>query len=345
VSVAPLTPLVPGSDSITIAGSGFGTDPELVTVSLASDKSACAVTTVVDTEIVCALSSDVVGGDKRVLVDVWPMGRASVATGSFATVSVGLAITGVSPTSGSVRGGTILTISGYGFAPIGPYQRVTVGGVDCVPRVIRNYECKPSGFDRGFSCDRGIGHYQAPISVRQSSHWIDFSSSTSIQCQVASQSNVTEGAATITLQMVSSSRLQNETLLREDLTAADNNFDCWVLAGCAKRNKAFDAIGVFGDDFVFDGATDSFAGYAFADAATPVVTSMSPDSGMVGTEVIFRGSGFAGTDPTDENFYETQFGFFEQTVSLASRRISPLTLSLPHFRPISPSTSVWSSPI
>ena len=96
-------------------------------------------------------------------------GPAVWAGGS--TVEAALVVSGVFPASGSLHGGTILTISGAGFAPAGAQNVVTLrlrrqaaggggqnggdggdgGGDDgkkrirCIPKTMRNYMCAPYG--------------------------------------------------------------------------------------------------------------------------------------------------------------------------------------------------------
>ena len=66
--------------------------------------------------------------------------------------TVALVIEGVAPLNGSRVGGTELTITGSGFARLGPMNNVTVGGVPCVPKTLKNLACRLSPFDSGQPC-------------------------------------------------------------------------------------------------------------------------------------------------------------------------------------------------
>ena len=79
----------------------------------------------------------------------------------------------------------------------------------------------------------------------------------------------------------------------------------------------------FGEDFEdqFTGATLRHSnGFTFTEAATPVVTHITPTTGMPGSRVEIFGSNLAAaldsdfdlTPPRDEQYYMSRFGFFEQ---------------------------------
>ena len=58
----------------------------------------------------------------------------------------------VEPRSGSVHGGAVIAIHGEGFASFGPHNKVTVGGVPCIPRTLKNLECRRDAVSMGFAC-------------------------------------------------------------------------------------------------------------------------------------------------------------------------------------------------
>ena len=81
----------------------------------------------------------------------------------------------------------------------------------------------------------------------------------------------------------------------------------------------------FGEDFEdqFTGATVTVSnGFTFTEAATPVVTHITPTTGMPGSRVEIFGSNLAAaldsdgehTPPLDSNYYMSRFGFFEQFI-------------------------------
>ena len=69
----------------------------------------------------------------------------------------------------------MLTITGAGFAGVGPLNKVLVGGVACIPRVVRNHACKASEADNGHDCVNARARSTDPWSLRDNAHWIDFS--------------------------------------------------------------------------------------------------------------------------------------------------------------------------
>ena len=309
--------VVPGSDSITITGTGFGEDVDLVDVTLMSDLTPCSVTSVTSTKIICKVGPLTSGGPTTVAVRIDANGYAVADDNANTEVKIDMAITSISPNKGSNIGGTIVTISGHGFAAFGPYNKVTIGDLDCVPRVIRNFECRPTEADRGLNCDQSLAYYKDSIATRQFAQWIDFSNPTSIECQITNTTKKSDAAVDVKVQLITNDFIRNATKLREDIMSVDRNFDCWVLDGCAMRDENYDPIGKFGKDFTYDGIQKTKSnGFSFAAASTPKVNNMSPNSGMVGTEIEFRGEGFDGAEVTDRNYYETKFGFFEQTKNL-----------------------------
>lgn len=108
---------------LTINGSLFGTDEDGITADVGGTP--CRVTTVEDTSIKCNLSS-LTAGSHLVRVHVAVKGYAA----SSIRVEVPGVITSVSPSSGSVMGGTKVTITGFGFKP--DDTRVTFGDKECL---------------------------------------------------------------------------------------------------------------------------------------------------------------------------------------------------------------------
>lgn len=94
---------------LTLTGSGFGTDPSNVTVTLGTGS--CVISAVTDVEIVCNMQN-VPAGTHSVLVTVEGKGLAQALD---VTVENQAKLSGISPTSGSIHGGTRLIITGNGF--------------------------------------------------------------------------------------------------------------------------------------------------------------------------------------------------------------------------------------
>ncbi|XP_048254422.1 fibrocystin-L-like isoform X3 [Haliotis rufescens] len=112
------------STTITVTGTMFGTDAAALAVKL--DESVCTISgSVTDTTFSCAVG-DVAVGNHNVAVVVAGKGTAATTV----TVESSAVISGVTPSTGSVNGGTVLTINGNGFV-VGE-TTVQVGGEDCV---------------------------------------------------------------------------------------------------------------------------------------------------------------------------------------------------------------------
>lgn len=106
-----ITPtIVSNGDSVTITGSGFSI-VALENIVKFGDVS-CDVTTSIATMITCTLGVGQVG-QKALNIEVLNYGIATISDDLFINYTMSLAH--VMPTSGSVAGGTIITVTGYGF--------------------------------------------------------------------------------------------------------------------------------------------------------------------------------------------------------------------------------------
>lgn len=129
-----LTPKI-GSVSLSggilnIVGLGFSTTAEDNVVHLGS--SDFGVNTASATEI-SADVSDAPAGVHVVKVYVAGKGLTTSTTGSDLTISVDLSLDAVSPSAGSVAGGTVMTLTGSGFNKIAPgNNKIEVCGSSCV---------------------------------------------------------------------------------------------------------------------------------------------------------------------------------------------------------------------
>ena len=103
---------------LTITGTGFDASNNKVTVGGAD----CSVTASSSTSIECTLSAGP-NGDHAVIVHA-SKGQTSGST----TFTFTSGLSSISPTSGSRKGGLLLTIAGFGFSPD---ATVTVGGEAC----------------------------------------------------------------------------------------------------------------------------------------------------------------------------------------------------------------------
>jgi hypothetical protein len=127
-SVAPSGGTAAGGTPITIAGTGFASG-STVTV---GGVPATDVTVVNDTTITARTPLRPVGQRTGGTVPVVVENSAGATDGSTLFTYVTLAVTSVSPVSGSAAGGTPITITGSGFDPNGTVS-VLVGDVEVVP--------------------------------------------------------------------------------------------------------------------------------------------------------------------------------------------------------------------
>ena len=80
----------------------------------------------------------------------------------------------------------MIAIHGEGFASFGPHNQVTVGGVPCIPRTLKNLECRRDAVSMGFACSRLYAKaHEGKASERQFAEWFDFSNETRIECTFA----------------------------------------------------------------------------------------------------------------------------------------------------------------
>ena len=100
------------------------------------------------TVIQCTVSASTMAGDFSVTIFVEPLGRAL----HNYTMSVTGAISSITPNTGSLHGGTVVVIEGQGFAKFGPYNRVRIAGILCVPKTMKNMECRKDAVSMGFAC-------------------------------------------------------------------------------------------------------------------------------------------------------------------------------------------------
>ena len=209
-------------DPIVLAGSGFGTLASAVSVGIGG--APCAVTHANETTVACALAArrergHVPGRRARRRARL----RAARAAHDV-NYTVALVIEGVAPLNGSRVGGTELTITGSGFARLGPMNNVTVGGVPCVPKTLKNLACRLSPFDSGQPCawTSGAGAFagaaadasqtkayamvaspfeddyasRADATAKYYAEWLDFSTPQRIVCVMDDLSSLVTRSAT-----------------------------------------------------------------------------------------------------------------------------------------------------
>ncbi|GFN92114.1 fibrocystin-l, partial [Plakobranchus ocellatus] len=125
-SISLTTAQVWGGQTITIQGSGFGSDEMPVT--LGGER--LDLDSYSDTEIVGKLPA-LTHGDYRLLVLVDGKGYADLRTNSISDISYVFQVTSMSPSFGSLYGGTDLLIVGEGFSSNSSEMEVTLGPHTC----------------------------------------------------------------------------------------------------------------------------------------------------------------------------------------------------------------------
>ena len=139
----------------------------------------CPVDTRNDRSVVCKLGRTP-AGVHDVIAHVTGVG-ASLATIKFKSL---LKVTKVTPSAGSVKGGTILVIEGKGFAVAGPDNTITVGDVPCVPRVMDNAHCEGLKYEGFVKCDVDSVYGYSSAAKRHYARTFDFSNYDRIECVV-----------------------------------------------------------------------------------------------------------------------------------------------------------------
>ncbi|XP_056273684.1 fibrocystin-L-like [Pseudoliparis swirei] len=112
----------PSGATVTLTGSGFGADPQLVSVTI--NDVVCAVSATSDTQVQCT-AGDNPGGAYPVALNHQVKGHAQ----SDVEFTHELTLSGVRPSQGSFAGGALLTVQGSGFDP--QNATVTVCGEAC----------------------------------------------------------------------------------------------------------------------------------------------------------------------------------------------------------------------
>ena len=132
-SVTPATMSPADSGSLTISGSHFGTDQSQLTVRLEPEAASgisydCAVSQLSDTSITCSLQGGRTGL-YRVKITKTGIGHSIGSPVTADEFRFAVPVTSVTPSSGSLEGGTTLTISGSSFGVLQHEPRVLIGTV------------------------------------------------------------------------------------------------------------------------------------------------------------------------------------------------------------------------
>ncbi|XP_035685638.1 fibrocystin-L-like [Branchiostoma floridae] len=120
---------VKGGDTLTIEGSGFGNSPTIVFRGHGETEE---VETVVDSNRVMCTLPGLAPGTYDILLNVDGNGYGVIdGSASFPTVEYVLRVTGVSPSQGSLSGGTLVGLSGEGFSTNAEENEVMFGDTAC----------------------------------------------------------------------------------------------------------------------------------------------------------------------------------------------------------------------
>lgn len=173
------------STLVTITGRNFGEIAAMNSVSFrgtgGGGVGSCEIRNATSTWITCVVANVTMAGTHLVTVDVSPFGY-STGDVSFTLLP---AVYGVFPAAGSREGGTVITITGDGFADFGPFNEIFVGDIPCIPKTLKNLECRKDPVSMGFACTDQYAKGYAKLTDRQFSEWFDYSNSQSIQCMIA----------------------------------------------------------------------------------------------------------------------------------------------------------------
>ncbi|XP_077992871.1 fibrocystin-L-like [Glandiceps talaboti] len=161
---------VAGGSEITIGGSGFGSNL-FSSESVRIGDEPCNVTSYSDSSIGCVLPAQAPGNHSvKIFVD----GQGFADASSVSDVNYKLKVTNVSPTHGSVQGGTLVSITGEGFSDDSSENQVFFGGIECVITssaedqidcITNDMGVTHSVDNSGFHTDYGLGYKWNPQTV------------------------------------------------------------------------------------------------------------------------------------------------------------------------------------
>ena len=132
-SLTPLTSSPSQKAVITVVGTSFGSNSNAVTVLLVNSTNSSifyqlSVLTINATTITAVLGGGKIG-QYNLKVLIQGVGYSKEGTTGSSLFSYTLAVTGISPSSGSIYGGTLITITGKNFSPINNQNQVFIGDV------------------------------------------------------------------------------------------------------------------------------------------------------------------------------------------------------------------------
>ena len=178
---------------VTITGEHFTTHEALITVRIGP--SHCNVLNATETSVICEIDQLASTGVYDVEFHQKREGNAllSASMTTPKNFTVLMSVSDITPSSVSLYGGTTITISGNGFAPMGVMNKLTFYNAEhdltipCHPRTLKNFECQLTENDPGLPCGpdhgfRDMAYYNESIYDRGYSNWYEFSNQLSIEC-------------------------------------------------------------------------------------------------------------------------------------------------------------------
>jgi len=189
----------------------------------------------------------------------------------------------------------------------------------CIPRVIRNVACRYSDDDAGIDCTENSAWAYDSVRVTEKAHWLDFSTTTYIECVVESmgESLPRYGMfASVNVTLANATTLVDTASLAMSLDEAKANFNCKMsLSHCMRKDLSTGVdLNWFGASIDYDGATQLAPSiFHFSAEHTPEVTSIHPTRAMPGTLIDIHGTNLLSRLPfTDTNWYMSEFGYYQQ---------------------------------
>ncbi|XP_006825958.1 fibrocystin-L-like [Saccoglossus kowalevskii] len=161
---------VAGGATLVVSGTGFGTD-ESSSDALKIGDVPCQLISYSDNTIECILPAQSPGVyDVRLYVD-----NVGYADSSFeTTITYQLSVTAINPGYGSIKGGTLVTISGEGFSNVNSENVVIFGNIECLVISSNSNEIQCMAGDSGTThnvdnsglhADYGLGYKWSPQSI------------------------------------------------------------------------------------------------------------------------------------------------------------------------------------
>ncbi|XP_061189118.1 fibrocystin-L-like [Saccostrea echinata] len=171
-SVSPSTSSVTGGGTLVLQGTGFGASQPAGTTLMIGDKQATIIS-YSDTRVEATLPAQA-AGSHAIKFSVGNNGYASISA-STKSIAYSLKVTNIFPRSGSLYGGTIVTVMGQGFGNTASDIKATVGSHACnVVGTVTDtqFKCQIAATgkvhkvdNQGASANNGVGYAWNPMTL------------------------------------------------------------------------------------------------------------------------------------------------------------------------------------